>query len=62
MTDNISTEIANKIEYLDQMLKKDIFSNPVREVQENMRKELIEFKEIFEKNLKDLEQQVVLYP
>jgi hypothetical protein len=57
MTDNISEEVANKIEYLDQMLKKDFFSNPVREVQESMRQDLIIFKELLDKGLEELEKQ-----
>ena len=50
-----NNEVIQKLEYLDNMLQKDLFSNPVREVQDNIRKELLEFREIFLKNLDDLE-------
>jgi hypothetical protein len=58
-TDNSIKELSDKIEYLDEMLKKDLFSNPVRSVQENIRNELLEFREIFVKNLTDLENYMV---
>jgi hypothetical protein len=50
-----NNEIIQKLEYLDNVLQKDLFSNPVREVQDNIRKELVEFREIFLKNLEELE-------
>lgn len=50
-----NNEVIRKLEYLDKMLQKDIFSNPVREVQESIRQELVEFRHIFLKNLDDLE-------
>jgi hypothetical protein len=59
MTEEISKEVSEKINYLDKMLNKDVFNNPIREVQEGFRKELLQFKEIFEKNLNDLEATLV---
>ena len=50
-----NNEVIQKLEYLDKMLQKDMFSNPVREVQESIRQELVEFRHIFLKNLDDLE-------
>jgi hypothetical protein len=50
-----NNEVIQKLEYLDNMLQKDVFTNPVREVQENFRKDLLQFREIFFKNLDDLE-------
>lgn len=50
-----NNEVIQKLEYLDKMLQKDGFSNPIREVQENIRNELAEFREIFYKNLEELE-------
>lgn len=51
-------ELNEKMQYLDELLKKDLFSNPLRDVQENIRNELIEFREIFCKNLNELENYV----
>lgn len=50
-----NNEVIQKLEYLDKILQKDMFSNPVREVQESIRQELVEFRHIFLKNLDDLE-------
>jgi hypothetical protein len=50
-----NNEVIQKLEYLDKMLQKDVFSNPIREVQESIRQELVEFRQIFLKNLDDLE-------
>ncbi len=54
-------EITEKMEKLDDMLKKDFFSNPIREVQENIRNQLLEFNAIFHKNLNDMENYIVNY-
>ena len=43
---------------MDEILKKNIFNNPVKEANEKIRKELLEFKEIFKKNLSELSKQV----
>ena len=51
-------EITAKMNTMDEILKKNIFNNPVKEANEKIRKELLEFKEIFKKNLSDLSKQV----
>ena len=43
---------------MEEILKKNIFNNPVKESNEKIRKELLEFKEIFKKNLAELSKQV----
>jgi hypothetical protein len=52
-------QLNEKVKYLDDMLKKDIFSNPVREVQENIRNELLEFRQVFCRNLEELDNYLV---
>jgi hypothetical protein len=52
-------ELTQKIEKMEETLKKDIFSNPVRQVQEHMREELVDFSNIFHRNLRDLESYIV---
>ena len=39
---------------MDEILNKDLFSNPVKEVQKKIQNDLLEFKRLFQKNLKDL--------
>jgi hypothetical protein len=56
-----NNEVVQKLEYLDKMLQKDMFSNPIREVQESIRQELVEFRQIFLKNLDDLEITLVIF-
>ena len=51
-------EITAKMNKMDEILKKNIFNNPVKEANEKVRKELLEFKEIFKKNLSELSKQV----
>ena len=51
-------EITSKMNKMDEILKKNIFNNPVKESNEKIRKELLEFKEIFKKNLADLAKHV----
>ena len=51
-------EITAKMNTMDEILKKNIFNNPVKEANEKIRKELLEFKEIFKKNLSELSKQV----
>ena len=52
-------ELTQKIEKMEETLKKDIFNNPVRQVQEHMREELVDFSNIFHRNLRDLESYIV---
>ena len=51
-------EITNKMNKMDEILKKNIFNNPIKESNEKIRKDLLEFKEIFKKNLAELAKQV----
>jgi len=61
MTDaNAITDIANKMEQINKILDSNLFNNPVREVNENLRKELLEFREIFLNNLNTLEKTLVI--
>lgn len=47
-------EMTSKMQKMDEMLNKEIFSNPIKEVQEKMRQDLLEFKKIYLKNLSEL--------
>ena len=47
-------EITSKMNKMDEILNKNIFNNPIKESNEKIRKELLEFKEIFKKNMADL--------
>ena len=47
-------EMTSKMQKMDEMLNKEIFSNPINEVQEKMRQDLLEFKKIYLKNLSEL--------
>ena len=51
-------EITTKMNKMDEILKKNIFNNPVKESNEKIRKDLLEFKEIFKKNLTNLGKQL----
>ena len=51
-------EISAKMNKMDEILKKNIFNNPIKESNEKIRKELLEFKEIFKKNVAELAKQV----
>ena len=47
-------EMTSKMQKMDEMLNKEIFSNPIKEVQEKMRQDLLEFKKIYLKKLSEL--------
>ena len=51
-------EMASKMQKMDEMLNKDIFKNPIKDVQEKMRQELLEFKKLFLKNISDLSKEL----
>ena len=51
-------EISTKMNKKDEILQKNIFNNPIKEANEKLRKELLEFKEILKKNISDLSKQV----
>ena len=50
--------MSDKMEKMDELLNKDLFSNPVKEVQKKMQCDLLEFKKIFQKNLLELNEQM----
>ena len=51
-------ELTTKMTKMDEILNKNIFTNPVKEANEKIRKDLIEFKEIFKKNLDELSKKI----
>ena len=51
-------EMTSKMNKMDEILNKSIFNNPIKESNEKIRKELLEFKEIFKKNLLELSKQI----
>ena len=53
-------ELTEKIEKIDELCKKDFFSNPVRDIQMKMREELLDFSNIFNRNLRDLDSLIVI--
>ena len=50
-------ELTEKMNKMDETLNKNIFNNPIKEANEKIRKELLEFKTIFKKNLEDFAKQ-----
>jgi hypothetical protein len=56
---NSIAEITQKMEYMNKIIDTNLFNNPIREMNETMRKDLLEFREIFLKNLTSLEQTFV---
>ena len=58
MNSNEIEEMTNKMNKMDEILKKNIFNNPVKEANEKIRKELLEFKDIFKRNLEDFSKKV----
>ncbi len=52
------SEMTSKMNKMDEILNKNIFNNPIKEANEKIRKELIEFKKIFSKNLEDLSKKI----
>ncbi|MCQ2819933.1 MAG: hypothetical protein MJ252_21925 [archaeon] len=51
-------ELKGKMEEMDKMLNKNVFDNPLKEFQNKMREELLEFKKIFIKNLADMDKEL----
>jgi hypothetical protein len=58
MNSNEIEEMTTKMNKMDEILNKNIFNNPVKEANEKMRKELLEFKKIFAKNLEELSKKI----
>ena len=51
-------DMTSKMNKMDEILNKKIFNNPIKESNEKIRKELLEFKEIFQKNMRELSKQL----
>lgn len=49
-------EMAKKMEQMDEALNKNLFANPIRELQEKYRQELLDIKETFMKNVNEYKQ------
>jgi hypothetical protein len=47
-------EISKKMKEMDEIMNKNIFGNPIKNVQKEMQNKLLEFKKIFIKNLQEL--------
>ena len=58
MNSNEIEEMNTKMNKMDEILNKNIFNNPVKEANEKLRKELLEFKNIFKKNLEELSSKI----
>ena len=58
MNSNEIEEMTNKMNKMDEVLNKNIFNNPIKESNEKIRKELLEFKKIFSKNLEELSKKI----
>ena len=52
-------EIGTKMNFMDEMLKKNVFNNPLMEVQSNIRNELIDFRTTLLRNFIELDNYVV---
>ncbi len=52
-------EISSKMKTMEEMLKKNVFENPLREVQCSIRNDLIDFKSTLIKNLSELDNYMV---
>ena len=51
-------EMNSKMNKMDEILNKNIFNNPIKESNEKIRKELLEFKKIFAKNMEELSKKI----
>lgn len=52
-------DMCEKMKFLDEILKKDLFSNSVREVNLKIREDLLDFRQSFMENLKALDDYLV---
>ena len=59
MTEMNFAEIQQKMSEMDKIMNANLFNNPIREVNESFRKDLLEFREIFNNNLMTLENVLV---
>ena len=51
-------ELTSKMNKMDEILNKNVFNNPIKESNEKIRKELLEFKDILKKNISDLNNKI----
>ena len=51
-------ELTSKMNKMDEILNKNIFNNPVKATNEKIRKDLLEFKDIFKKNLEEFSSKI----
>ena len=51
-------ELTSKMNKMDEILNKNIFNNPVKAANEKIRKDLLEFKDIFKKNLEEFSSKI----
>ena len=51
-------DLTSKMNKMDEILNKNIFNNPVKESNEKIRKDLLEFKEIFKKNIGEFSKKI----
>ena len=58
MNEDEISEMTTKMNKMDEILNKNIFNNPIKETNEKIRKELLEFKKIFTKNLEELSKKI----
>ena len=52
------SELTDKMNKMDEILNKNIFNNPVKAATEKIRKDLLEFKDIFKKNLEEFSKKI----
>lgn len=57
---NNLNDLTKKMEEMNKLMEANLFNNPLREINENFRKDLLEFREIFLNNLKTLEVTLVI--
>ena len=59
MTEINFAEVQQKMAEMDKIMNVNLFENPIRDVNETFRKDLLEFNEIFNNNLITLENVLV---
>ena len=59
MTEINIVEIEQKMKEMDKIMSANLFNNPIRDVNESFRKDLLEFRQIFNNNLISLENTLV---
>lgn len=51
-------EISKKMKEMDELLNKNMFNNPIKNIQKEFQNQLLEFKKLFIKNLLDLSNKI----